>query len=107
MSENLGTNFSERKGIEIFSVQMIYVHLFTLNYPLQYAKRLSNIIRVQINIIKWSAKIVKPVGEHPQWFSATFGDIQTFTPLKPLKLYFGMFFALIKKAIGVNINSMR
>ena len=52
MSENLGTNFSERKGIEIFSVQMIYVHLFTLNYPLQYAKRLSNIIRVQINIIK-------------------------------------------------------
>ena len=43
-------------------------------------------------------KIVKPVGEHPQWFSATSRDFETITPLNPLKLYFGMFFALIKKS---------
>ena len=44
ISENLATNFSERKGIGLCSVQMIYVHLLTFNYrPLQYAKRLSNI----------------------------------------------------------------
>ena len=61
----------------------------------------------ELNIIKRSVKIVKPVREHPQWFSATSRDIETFTPLNPLKLYFGMFFALIKKVIGVNINSLR
>ena len=43
-SENLNLNFSERKGINFCRVQMIYVHPLTLNYPLQYAKRLSNII---------------------------------------------------------------
>ena len=37
------TNFSERKGINFCRVQMIYVHPLILNYPLQYAKRLSNI----------------------------------------------------------------
>ena len=58
-------------------------------------------------IIKWSVKIVKPVGEHPQWFSLISQDFETFTPLNPLKLYFGMLFALIRKAIGVNINSLR
>ena len=42
--DNLGTNFSERKCIDFCSLQMIYVHLLTLNYPLQYIKRLSNII---------------------------------------------------------------
>ena len=52
-------------------------------------------------------KIVKPVEEHPQWFTVTSRDFETFTPLNPLKLNFGMFFALIKKAIGVNINSLR
>ena len=60
-----------------------------------------NLTGFELNIIKLSAKIVKPIREHPQWFSATF------TPLNPLKLYFGMFFALIKKAIGVNISSLR
>ena len=52
-------------------------------------------------------KIVKPVGEHLQWFGKNSQDFETFTPLNPLKLYFGMLFALIKKAIGVNINSLR
>ena len=28
----------------------------------------------KLNVIKWSAKIVKPVEEHPQWFSATSWD---------------------------------
>ena len=37
-------NFSERKGITFCQVQMIYAHPLTFNYPLQYAKRLSNII---------------------------------------------------------------
>ena len=43
--ENLATNFSERKGTNFCYVQMIYIyiHLLTLNYPLQYAKRLSKI----------------------------------------------------------------
>ena len=36
--------FSERKGINFYLDQMIYVHPLTLNYPLQYAERLSNII---------------------------------------------------------------
>ena len=44
ISENLAALFSERKGINFCRVQMIYVHPLTLNYPLQYAKRLSNII---------------------------------------------------------------
>ena len=52
-------------------------------------------------------KIVKPVGEHLQWLGKNSQDFETFTPLNPLKLYFGMLFALIKKAIGVNINSLR
>ena len=66
-----------------------------------------NLTGFELNIIKLSAKIVKPIREHPQWFSATSGDIETFTPLNPLKLYLGMFFALIKKVIGVNISSLR
>ena len=37
-------NFSERKRFNFCWVQMVYVHPLTLNYPLQYAKRLSNII---------------------------------------------------------------
>ena len=61
----------------------------------------------ELNIIKWSMKIVKPVGEHLQWFGTNSQDFETFTALNPLKLYFGMLFALIKKAIGVNINSLR
>ena len=61
----------------------------------------------KLNIIKWSANIVKPVGEQPQRFSAPSRDVETFTPLNPLKLYLAMLFALIKKAIGVNINSLR
>ena len=36
-------NFSEREGINFSWVQMICVHPLTLNYPLQYSKRLSNI----------------------------------------------------------------
>ena len=52
-------------------------------------------------------KIVKPVGEHLQWFGMNSQDFETFTALNPLKLYFGMLFALIKKAIGVNINPFR
>ena len=36
-------SFSERKGINFCCVQIIYLHLLTLNYPLQYAKRVSNI----------------------------------------------------------------
>ena len=44
ISENLAALFSEGKGINFCRVQMIYVHPLTLNYPLQYAKRLSNII---------------------------------------------------------------
>ena len=36
-------NFSERKDINFCLVQMMYVHPLTLNYPLQYAKRVSNI----------------------------------------------------------------
>ena len=37
-------NFSERKGINFCWIQIIYVYPLTLSYPLQYAKRLSNII---------------------------------------------------------------
>ena len=37
-------NFSERKVIKFCQVQIIYVHPLALNYPLQCAKRLSNII---------------------------------------------------------------
>ena len=37
-------NFSDWKGINFCWVQMIYVHPLTLNYPQQYAKRLSNIV---------------------------------------------------------------
>ena len=37
-------NFSEGKGMNFCRVQMIYVHPLTLNYPLQYTKRHSNII---------------------------------------------------------------
>ena len=43
-------------------------------------------------------KIVKPVGEHPQWFSATSQAFEAFNPLNLLKLYFGVLFALIKKS---------
>ena len=44
-------------------------------------------------------KIIKPVGEHPQWFSATSQAFEAFTPLNLLKLYFGVLFALIKKSV--------
>ena len=43
ITANLAANFSERKSINFCSFQMTYVALLTLNYPLQYAKRLSNI----------------------------------------------------------------
>ena len=48
----------------------------------------------ELNIIKWSAKIVKVVGEHLQWLGATSQNFETLTSLNGLKLYFWRFFAL-------------
>ena len=44
--QNLVTNFSERKYYRLLlcATEWRYKHPLTLNYPLQYAKRLSNII---------------------------------------------------------------
>ena len=36
----------------------------------------------------------KAVEEHPQWIVATSRNLETFTPLIPLKLYFWKLFAL-------------
>ena len=51
----------------------------------------SSISGFELNVITWSAKIEKHAGEHPLWFSATSRNFEAFTPLNPLKLYFGVF----------------
>ena len=42
--KNLITNISEKKSIKFSYVQMIHVHVLTLNFPLEYAKRPGKII---------------------------------------------------------------
>ena len=57
-----------------------------------------SIIKVRIKYYKVIRKICKTCWGHPQWFRVTSRDFEMFTPLNPLKLYFGMFFALIQKS---------
>ena len=61
--------------------------------------KLSKPLGFESNIIKWSAKIVKTIGEHPQWLGAVSQHSETFTPFYPLHLYFSRFFALNKQSL--------